>query len=169
MPHETIAQMSKMLLNLDRWIDEAADTATSNGEDPEALVEAALHADMFPLRRQVQSACDAAKFAAARLSGKELPSHPDEEKTLAELKGRIAATRALLDGFTADDFRDLGKMLDLPMLPDGLVVKDTDYFREFAVPNFYFHVTTAYGILRHKGTPLGKRAFIGHVPLVPKG
>lgn len=161
--HESIPPFARMLGNLERWLDEAAEYADSRGFDPEVFTTARLCPDQFPLTRQIQAACDAAKFTAARLSGQEAPSHPDTETTLAELRARIATTLAYLANFSAEDFE--GKEQDrhfLPFLKGGFVTSE-DYLRQFAAANFHFHITVAYSILRHNGVKLGKRAYIGHM------
>ena len=106
-PHVLILEMKKLLRNLDGWLTKATAHAEARKYDTAVLVQTRLVPDMFPFARQVQSACDSAKYAAARVSGKEPPSHPDTETTFPELSARIAKVVAYLDTFTADDFRDL--------------------------------------------------------------
>ncbi len=159
--HASVPQMKKMLTSLERWLDKAVEHAKARSLDPENFVQARLAPDQYPLVKQIQGACDAAKFAAARLTGKEAPKHPDTETTLPQLRERIRAVVAYLDGFAEADFAGAGdKLLELPFL-EGKVVRGGDYFNEMANPNFYFHVVTAYAILRHNGVDLGKRDFIG--------
>ncbi len=162
---ETIQQMSKMLRNLDQWIDKAAAHAQAKSFEADVLVEGRLAPDQYTFTRQVQSACDAAKFAAAYLSGKEPPSHPDVEKTLAELKTRLATTRAYLETFHEADFAGGDERKVAPRWMQGKWLRGDDYVNQLAAPNFYFHVTTAYAILRHNGVPLGKMDFIGSLPV----
>lgn len=122
-----VCQLIKMLQNLDRWLDEAVAYANECGFDPDLLVDARLRPDMFPLARQVQSACDTAKFAAARLTGTTAPKNPDEERTIAELKERIAFTVSYLEGFSPEDFEgSLDREFSLPMLQGARV-----YGRDF--------------------------------------
>lgn len=157
----SVPQLVKMLGNLDRWLDKAADHATARKFDIDTLLLARLAPDQYPLVRQIQSACDAAKFAGARLAGKEAPVHPDTEVTLAELRVRIQAVIAFLGALTPADFEGAARRpVSLSFAP-GMVMAGTDYFNELAMPNFYFHATTAYAILRHNGVPLGKSDFIG--------
>ena len=150
-----------MLSNLDKWIDKGAEHAKIKAFDPNVLVTTRLAPDMYPLVRQVQSACDAAKFAAARLSGKDAPKHEDKEQTVDELHARIRAVTTYLDGFSVADFKDAEtRRIELPFL-EGVPLTGAQYLFEMAQPNFYFHVTTAYAILRHNGIDLGKRDYIG--------
>jgi len=163
-----IPQMSKMLENLSAWLDKAAASAEARGFDPEVLLSARLAPDQFALTRQIQTAADTAKFAGARLTGKEAPSHADTETTFDELRARLTATVEFLRGLTAEDFKGAAEReIVLPFLPD-MGTLGTDYFNEFVLPNFYFHAATAYAILRHNGVDLGKRDFIGGMKLFPK-
>ena len=159
--HAQILQMKKMLNQLDGWIDKAVAHAKTKSFDPAVLFVARLAPDQYPLSRQVQSACDNAKFAAARLTGKDPPKHPDTEQTIDELKARIHTCVAYLDTFRPADFEGSeGRLITLPFL-EGKVMTAADYLRESSVPNFYFHLTTAYAILRHNGVDVGKRDYIG--------
>jgi len=164
-PHVLILEMKKLLRNLDGWLTKAAAHAEARKYDTAVLVQTRLVPDMFPFARQVQSACDSAKYAAARVSGKEPPSHPDTETTFPELSARIAKVVAYLDTFTADDFRDLeGRTITLPRW-EGKSMTAIDYLVEHALPNFFFHVTTAYAILRQAGVEVGKRDYLGSLSL----
>jgi hypothetical protein len=156
-----VVQPRKMLSNLDKWFEAGVAYAQKKSFDPNVLLAARLAPDQFPLVRQVQSACDSAKFMAARLSGKEAPKHPDTEQTVEEIRGRIQAVVAHLDTFTAADLAGAEtRHVELPFL-EGKFILGSDYAREMGLPNFYFHVTTAYAILRHNGVEIGKREFIG--------
>jgi len=160
-----IVQTRKMLTSLDKWLETAVAHAQKKSFDPNVLLSARLAPDQYPLVRQVQSACDSAKSNAARLAGKEPPKHPDTEQTVDELHARIRTVVAYLDTFTAADFEGAAtRPVVLPFL-EGKVILGSDYLREMAVPNFYFHLTTAYTILRHNGVDLGKRDFIGSLNL----
>lgn len=160
-----VPQMSKMLRNLDAWIDEAVAYAEEREFDPEHLTTARLSPDMFTLTQQVQSACDTAKFAAYRLGGKEAPRQADEEKTIAELKARIASTIEMIEAVARADFEGAAdRVLELPFLPKKIA--GASYFDGFAQPNFYFHLSMAYAILRHNGVKLGKLKYIGSVDLL---
>lgn len=157
----SVPQFKKMLQNLERWLDKAVEYAQSRNFDPETLLVARLAPDQYPLLRQIQLACDAAKAAAARLTGKQPPSHPDTEKTLAEARRRIETVKAYLDTFRPEDFAGAEtRPIELPFLEDR-VIEGADYLCEMALPNFYFHVVTAYSIMRHNGVDLGKIDFIG--------
>jgi hypothetical protein len=151
-----------MLSNLSAILDKAQAHVEAKKIDPASLTDYRLFPDMFPMKRQVQVACDSAKGAVARLAGVENPKHEDTEQTIAELKARIAKTidfiksikPAQLDGTE-------GKEILLKM--GGREVKFTgmQYLLGQAQPNFYFHVTTAYNILRRNGVELAKRDYIG--------
>ncbi|MGF1465483.1 MAG: DUF1993 family protein [Sandaracinaceae bacterium] len=163
----TVFQMGKALSNLLLWLDKAADHARAKGFDGDSLLSSRLAPDQFTLVRQVQAACDTAKFAAARLAGREAPSHEDAETTLDELRARIRATTAFLETFDPAAFEGAEeRTVPLPFVPDR-AARGEDYLIEFAQPNFYFHLTTAYAILRHNGVELGKRDYIGSIRLLP--
>ena len=158
---QAIVEMKKMLANLDGWIEKTVAFAQKKSFDPSTLLTARLAPDQYPLVRQVQSACDSAKFAGARLTGKEAPKHPDTEQTIDEIRARIRAATSFLDTLKADDFKGAGeRRVELSFL-EGKVILGNDYLIEMALPNFFFHVTHAYAILRHSGVDLGKRDYIG--------
>jgi hypothetical protein len=162
---EMLCQMKKSLGQLDKWLGAATAHAKDRPYDPNLLLDFRLAPDQFPLVRQVRTACDTAKFMASRLSGKPAPVFPDTETTIDELHARIRAVIAFLDGFSADDFKGAGaRVVALPHW-EGKVLSGADYFQQNAVPNFFFHLTHAYAILRHGGVNLGKRDFIGELPL----
>lgn len=157
----SVPQMKKMLENLGNWLDAATKHADAKGFDPNVFASCRLAPDQYPLSKQVQSSCDAAKFAASRLSGKDAPSHPDTERTMDELKARVRTVVQHLDTLKPADFEgaETRKVL-LPFL-EGRYILGSDYLTEMALPNVYFHVTTAYAILRHNGVNVGKRDYIG--------
>ena len=157
----TITQFARMLNNLDQWLQSGVAYAEKKGFDPDVLTQARLAPDQYALVQQVQSACDAAKYAAAYLSGQKAPSHPDTEKTIEELRRRIRTCVAYLDTFKASHFAGAEERRVAPPWMEGNSVRGEQYLQRLAVPNFYFHVTTAYAILRHNGVDLGKRDFIG--------
>lgn len=159
----TIAHMHKMLRNLDRWLERATANAAARKFDVDVLVQARLAPDQFALVRQVQSACDTAKITASRLAGKDAPSHPDTETTIAQLRERITTVCNLLEGFGERDFADAASRRIRAGWMGGKSMTGVDYLAQFGVPNFYFHVITAYSILRHAGVDLGKMDFIGGV------
>jgi hypothetical protein len=163
---QTVTQMSKMLTNLDAWIGLGVENATSKKYDPSVLLNARLAPDQYNLIKQVQAACDSAKFAAARLTGKTAPAHPDTEQTLDEVRARIKAVVDYLATFTEADFAGgETRVVPLSFMP-GKGMLGSDYLCEMAAPNFYFHISMAYAILRHNGIPLGKMNFMGGMKLV---
>jgi hypothetical protein len=146
-------------------LDKAMANAAARKIDPTVFLVARLAPDMFAFTKQVQIACDFAKNTVARLAGQEPPKFPDEEKTFDELKARIAKTidfvsgfkPAQIDGTEAND-------ITFPAGPGKtMTLKGQAYLLNFALPNFYFHATAAYAILRHNGVDLGKLDFLGHV------
>src|SRR5882672_12283537 len=152
--YSSVLEFKKMLTNLAAWLDKGAAHAKAKSFDPAVLLGARLAPDQYPLLRQVQSSCDNAKFAAARLSGKGPPKNPDTEQTLDEIQARIRTTTAYLDTFKAIDFEGgEARVVALSFL-EGKVISGSDYLVEMAIPNFFFHVTTAYAILRHNGVDL---------------
>jgi len=161
----TIEQFAKMLRNLDRWLESAEAWAKTKGFDADVLVQARLAPDQFALVQQVQSACDAAKYAAAYLSGRQAPSHPDVEKTIGELRARIATCVAWLETVPAAEYAGAAERRVQPAWLKQGWMRGADYLTQVAIPNFYFHVTTAYAILRHAGLGLGKMDYIGGLPL----
>lgn len=165
MSYETIRQMHKMLGQLSKWLDAAAAFAASRKFDPANLLPSRLAPDQFPFVRQVQSACDTAKLAAARLTGRQPPSHPDTEATLDELQARIRAVRGYLDEFSAAEFETSATRVVSSPRWEGKVMSGADYLREHGIPNFYFHISHAYALLRHNGVALGKVDFLGPLPL----
>jgi uncharacterized protein len=161
MYYEILGQMKKQLGQLDKWLATAATHAESKKFDPNVFVGLRLAPDQFPFARQVQAACDSAKLAASRLSGKEAPPHADTETTLEELRARVQSVVGYLDTFTAKDLEAAAtKSITQPRW-EGKTMTGADYFREHALPNFYFHLMTAYALLRHNGVPLGKRDYLG--------
>ncbi|MDP2305483.1 MAG: DUF1993 domain-containing protein [Pseudomonadota bacterium] len=162
-----VPQLVKMLGNLDRWLDKAVEHAALKKFDADTLLVARLAPDQFTLARQVMAACDAAKYAGARLAGKEAPVHPDTQTTIPELKERIQAVAAFLGALTPAEFEGAAARVVTLSFAPGMVTSGTEYFNEMALPNFYFHATTAYAILRHNGVDIGKRDFLGSVSLRP--
>jgi hypothetical protein len=162
---QTIAQFAKMLNNLDRWLQSGSDFAQKKKFEPDVLAHSRLAPDQYELVRQVQSACDAAKYAAAYLSGQKAPSHPDTEKTIADLRARIRTCVAYLGGLKPSEYAGAEDRRVAPPWLQGKWMRGADYLAQVAIPNFYFHVTTAYAILRHNGVDLGKMDFIGSMPV----
>jgi hypothetical protein len=156
-------RFANALRNLSAILDKAQAHAEAKKLDPAVLGSLRLIADMFPLARQVQIACDTAKGAVARLAGAEIPKHEDTEQTVAELKARIAKTLDYLGSVPAAKIEG-SEEREVVMKMRGQDVKFSglQYLLGHAWPNFYFHVTTAYNILRANGVELGKRDFIGN-------
>jgi hypothetical protein len=165
MYHETFREMNKLLGQLDKWLAAAAAFAETKKFEPATILGYRLAPDQFAFVRQVQVACDTAKLAASRLTGKDAPSHADTETTLEALSARVHAVRAYLDGLSAGDFAGAATRVVTQPRWEGKVMTGADYFIEHAVPNFFFHTTHAYAILRHIGVPLGKRDFLGAITL----
>jgi len=152
-----------MLNNLAGILDKAAAHAEARKIDPQVLLASRLYPDMFPLARQVQIACDNAKGALARLAGVEVPKHEDTEKTFEELKARIAKTVAFVDSIRpAQVDGSENRAIHLKLGKREVDWQGMQYLLGFALPNFYFHVMTAYAILRHNGVELGKQDYIGN-------
>ena len=151
------------LENLSRIIEKGAMHAVARKIDPDTFLQARLHADMFPLLRQVQIVSDTAKGAGARLAGIEVPNMPDTETSFLELQQRIDKTLHFLRSLKPEQIDGQeGRRITMPTRTRGeLVFNGQSYLLEFALPNFFFHVSTAYGILRHNGVELGKRDYLG--------
>jgi hypothetical protein len=160
-----IPQYSKMLKNLDTCLQKATEYAKTRGFEVDTLVQARLAPDQYALDRQIQSACDSAKFSVAYLMGKEPPVHPDNEKTIAELRARIKTCCTYLETVRESDVQGGEDRKVAPKWLQGKSVKGDHFLMQMSVPNFYFHVTTAYAILRHNGVPIGKMDYIGNVPM----
>ncbi len=128
------------------------------------LLAARLAPDMLPLASQVRIACDSAKFCASRLGGSDAPKFADDEKTLAELKERVRRTVVYLqsvppESIDGSEDRDI----TVPRRGEPMVMKGEAYLKHFALPNFFFHITTAYALLRHNGVELGKADYLGNM------
>jgi hypothetical protein len=161
MYYSTFRQMKKMLGQVDKWLDAAAAFGQAKSFDPNLFLGFRLAPDQFAFARQVQLACDTAKAAASRLTGKEAPAHADTEKTIDELHARVRAVIAYLEGFSEKDFEGAGARVITQPRWEGKVMSGADYFVEHAMPNFFFHTSHAYAILRHNGVALGKKDFLG--------
>lgn len=158
----SVEVFSNALRNLSWFLEKAAGSATQRKIDPAVFLAARLAPNMLPLTRQVQIACDLAKNCTARLTGKEPPRFEDTETTIEQLRARIARTVDFLQSVPASalegsDMRDI----KVPSGERTLEFKGLDFLQRWATPNVFFHVTTAYNILRHNGVELGKRDFIG--------
>ena len=160
----TVPIFTKHLGNVDRWLDKAIAFAESKKFDPEVLVASRLAPDQFSFLRQIQGACDQAKWTVAKLSGKEAPAHPDTEKTIPELRERCKTVVAYLATFKREDFNGAEERACSHAWMSGKSMRGGDYLDHYALPNFHFHMTTAYAILRHNGVALGKTDYIGPIP-----
>ena len=165
MSQASAPRFAQMLKNLSAILAKAQAHCEARKIDPLVLTSSRLYPDMFPLSRQVQVACDSAKGAVARLAGVEIPKHEDSERTFEELQARIAKTlefiasvpQAQIDGSEERE-------IVLKLRDRDVHFKGVQFLLGFAWPNFYFHVATAYDILRHNGVELGKRDFLGSRP-----
>jgi uncharacterized protein len=152
-----------ILNNLSAILDKAQAHAEARKIDPLVLTGFRLYPDMLPMTRQVQIACDAAKGVIARLAGVEVPRHEDTEQTFAELKARIAKTVEFIKTIRPEQVDGTeDKQITLKIGGQDMQFSGMQYLLGFAHPNFYFHVTTAYNILRHNGVEIGKRDYIGN-------
>lgn len=160
----SVPMFLKMLTNLSGILTKAEAYAEARKIDPGVLLSTRLFPDMFPLVRQVQLAADFAKGAGARLAGLEVPSFPDTETTFAELQERLAKTRAFLGGLKPDQI-DGSEARPITIKGHAMEFNFSgqDYLTSFALPNFYFHLTAAYSVLRASGLDLGKMDFLGPV------
>lgn len=133
--------------------------------DPNVFASMRLYPDMLPLSRQIQIASDAAKSAAARLSGAEPPKFEDNETTMAELIARVTKTIDYLEGFKPQQFEgDDNRIITVKTPRTSYSFKAVDFVRHWALPNLFFHVTTAYALLRHGGVEVGKQDYLGPIP-----
>jgi uncharacterized protein len=158
---ETFVQFKKQLGQLDKWLATASEYAESRKFDPNVFLTLRLAPDQFPLVRQVQIACDTVKLAAAFLTGKPAQPQEDTEATLEQIQLRIRSVITLLDGLTAQDFAGAATRVVSQPRWKGEWMTGEDYFIQHTVPNFFFHLTTAYAILRHNGVAIGKRDYLG--------
>ena len=165
MHYQLIQQMKKTLGQLDKWLETAATHAQTKSFDPKVYLELRLAPDQRPLSFQIQTACDTVKLAAARLSGKQAPGHPDTEQSLDDLRARVKSVIEHLGSYSEKDFEAAATRVISQPRWEGKVMSGTDYLLEHALPNFYFHATHAYAILRHNGVDLGKREFLGSLNL----
>lgn len=150
-----------MLKNLAALLEKAEAHAAATGVDPATYLSARVTEDMAPLTRQIQMASDAAKGGAARLAGVTPPSMPDTETTWAEVKARVAKTLAFVKTITPDQVSDdETRIIELPTPNRTLTFTARDFLLQFSLPNFHFHVVTAYGLLRGQGVPIGKMDYL---------
>jgi uncharacterized protein len=162
---DTIKLFAKMLHNLEQWMGKAEEYAKAKSFETDVLAQSRLAPDAYELVRQIQAACDQAKYAAAYLAGKQPPSHPDTEKTFADLRARIQKCLAFVESVPARDFNGAEDRKVAPTWLGGKWLRGDDYLANVAIPNFFFHVTMAYAILRHNGVQLGKMDYVGTLPV----
>lgn len=158
----SVPGLRKMLSSLATILKKAAEHADSRKIEPGVFLNARLFPDMFPLVKQVQIATDHAKGCVARLAGVDVPKYEDDETTFDALQARIARTIAFLDGFTPGQIDGSEEReIVLQLRENRLEFKGGEYLFDWVLPNFYFHMTTAYAILRHSGVDIGKKDFMG--------
>jgi len=160
----SVPVLCRGLSNLSAILDKAAAHAAAKKYDSGVLLQLRLYPDMHPLSRQVQIACDTAKGAAARLAGVEIPSHEDVETTLDELKRRIAKTLDFLNSVSAAQVNGAeGRTIDIKFPNGSWKFTAAAYLTDFALPNFYFHESMVYALLRKSGIEIGKTDFLGAI------
>jgi hypothetical protein len=158
----------RMLGNLLTWLDKAEAHATARKFDPSVYLGARLAPDMLPFTNQIQLACDAVKFGVARLSGVEAPKFADDEASLADLRVRVRKTVDFIQSVPAAQIDGTeSKDVVVPRRDGSMTLKGETYLKTFVLPNFFFHVTTAYALLRHYGVELGKADFLGPMQPAP--
>lgn len=159
-----VLQFSLSLRNLEELLKKGKAHADSKKASFDNLLQARTIFDQFPLIRQVQIACDTAKFAAARITEKEAPKHEDNEKTFEDLQKRIQETIVYLESFKESDFSNASTVKFTTPRWEGKYLTGENYAKNHAIPNFYFHITTAYTILRMNGVDVGKKDYLGSLP-----
>lgn len=160
----TVPQFIKSLKNLSNILDKTAAHADTKKFDSEILLNSRLAPDMFPFTKQVQITCDTAKLCASRLTGKSAPVQEDNEKTLSELKNRIQSVITYLEAFRPEDFKNAATASVTQPRWEGKSLTGENYVIHHAVPNFYFHLSMAYAILRSNGVDVGKKDYLGDLP-----
>ena len=159
----SVPVFKQLLAGLGDVLGKAEAHAIDRKIDPAVLLQTRLFPDMFPLVRQVQIACDFAKSVPARLAGVDVPAYDDGEQSFAELQARIAKTLAFIDGLDAAAFdgSEERTILLRPGTPKERSISGQGYLLNYGLPQFFFHVTTAYDLLRHNGVEVGKKDFMG--------
>ena len=152
----------RMLANVSTWLDKAEAHAAAKKFDTSVYLGARLAPDMLPFTKQIQIACDTVKFCVARLAGVDGPKFDDNETTLTELRERINATIAYVKSVPAAQIDGSEeKEITLPRRDGPVIMKGEAYLKHFVLPNFFFHLTTAYALLRHNGVEVGKMDYLG--------
>lgn len=159
----SVPVLKQMLTALKTILAQAAEHAAAKSIEPDAFLQARLAPDMFPLLKQVQIAADFARGIAARLAGVEVPKFDGDEKSFADLDALLVQTLAFLDSVDAARFegRETAEIVLRPGTPKEKKLSGQAYLAHYGLPQFFFHVTTAYALLRHNGVPIGKRDFMG--------
>ena len=159
----SVPVFKQMLTALKTILAQASAHATDKAIEPDALLQARLAPDMFPLLKQVQIAADFSRGVTARLAGVDVPVFAGDEKTFADLDVLLAQTLAFLDSVDAAQFagKEGAEIVLRPGTPKEKKLSGQVYLASYGLPQFFFHVTTAYDILRHNGLPIGKRDFMG--------
>ena len=159
----SVPVIKQMLASLSELLAKAEAHAAEKKIEPAALLQARLFPDMFPLARQVQIACDFAKSIPSRLAGIEVPAYDDTEQTFEQLQARIARTLALIDGIDPASFAgsEIIQIVLRPGSPKERTLDGKTYLLAYGLPQFFFHVTTAYALLRHNGVEVGKKDYMG--------
>jgi len=160
----TVPIFTKLLGNVDKWLDKATKFADAKKFEVDVLATARLAPDQYAFVRQIQAACDQAKYTAAKLAGKEPPAHPDTEKTIAELRKRLHTVIEYLGTFKREDFQGAEERSCSHAWMGGKAMLGIDYVNHLMLPNFHFHLTTAYDILRHNGVDVGKMDYLVDLP-----
>ena len=160
----TVPHYIRGLQNLTKILDKAAAYADQKKFDAEVLLQSRLAPDQFPLMRQIQIACDTAKLGSARLTGKDAPAFEDNEKTLSEARTRIEKTISYLKSLSPADFNGAENRKVTTPRWEGKWLTGLEFVQYHALPNFYFHITTGYSILRHNGVDVGKKDYLGEMP-----
>lgn len=160
----TVPQFTKMLRNLDAILLKGLALSETKKFDMSVLLQSRLAPDQFNLIRQVQIATDTAKLGLSRLTGKEAPSHADDETTLDQLRKRIQDVIGYMGSITAKDFSGVEEKRITTPRWEGKTLSGFEYTVQHVIPNVYFHVTTAYSILRHNGVDIGKKDYLGEMP-----
>ena len=160
--HSPVPALSRSLLALSNVLTKAEAHCAAHKIDPAVLLSFRLFPDMLPFTRQVQLTCDFCARSVARLSGATVPGFPDVETTFAELQTRIATAKTYVEGFTPAQFDGAEtRLITIPMRGSGMTMAGADYYTLYSLPQVYFHLTTAYNILRHNGVVIGKRDYMG--------
>lgn len=166
-PYDVIRQFVRTLRNLDAILVKAETHAAARKFSPDNYLGLRLYPDMLPFTAQIRICCDVAKFVAARASGQAPPQHSDDEKTWVEIRGRITKVLDYLEAFQPTDFEQAKNDTLVPVPnPPGKAMRLADYVLTRQIPNFYFHVSVAYALLRAGGVEIGKTDYLGTLDLL---